>query len=64
MIKTWRIAECGWDVYFAEVVALSRGRRDVKIECWQAGVISLVQVCRQGRAADRRLDVLSGFGYS
>lgn len=43
MIKTWRIAQCGWNAYFAEVAALSRGRLDVKIECWTPGVLSLVE---------------------
>jgi hypothetical protein len=41
-IKTWNIFQCGWATYFAEVVALTRGRADLQIVARQPGVLSLV----------------------
>jgi hypothetical protein len=43
-LKTWNVRECGWETYFAEVAALSKGRTDVRVYCPEPGIITLVQL--------------------
>lgn len=43
ILKRWNVAECGWDVYYSEVAALSKGRVDVRIQCLRPGHITLIE---------------------
>ena len=41
ILRTWYIVKCGWDAYFQEVHAMTRGRIDLIIVCQEPGVISV-----------------------
>lgn len=43
VLKTWNVHKCGWETYYSEVAALSKGRIDVRIRCVEPGIISLVE---------------------